>query len=236
MVIMLSAGAAARRGRRAHAGRHRLAGGRARGARQGRPRRPAAAARRRRAGDRRLSPRGRPASCRREVFLTGPGAVRAGRGAARSPRRCAARAGGPGSRGGLSPAAPHGGLRDGLRRRPARAGRPGAAAPQPADHGALRPGRISTGCGCWPRRGPGGAAMSALSGHVADYLAAAPGAGVQARARGHSCSRSSSATWRPRRADGHSELAIAWARLPERRQPQALGATPGHRPRLRRAT
>src|SRR5262249_23058268 len=155
-----------------------------------------------------------------------PGSVPAGQGAVRTDRgRDCVLDGAPGmpacGGGGdwrASPA-PHRCLRDGLRRCPAGGDRSGAAAPQPADHRGLRP------------RGPGSAAptgravagrctaMSALHDHAGDYLRLRRALGFQLERAGRLLPQLVAYLEAAGAATVTSELAIAWARLPERAQP-----------------
>src|SRR3981189_1706001 len=126
-----------------------------------------------------------------------------------------------GGRGGrCTPPAPHGGLRDGGRRSPAGRHRPGAAPPQPADHGPLRPR------GPGPAAGPGRAvagrraAMSALGGHAEDYLRLRRALGFKLERAGQLLPQLVAYLEAAGASTVTSDLAIAWARLPD--------ATPNH--------
>ena len=121
---------------------------------QGRSAGPAAAARRRRRGDRRLPAARAPGQRPAGGVPAGPGAVRSDRAGHGRLDRAAGLPAGRGGRGRRAPAAPHRGLRDGRGGRAAGPDRAGAAPPQPADHGDLRPRRPrSAAAGCaqpWP--------------------------------------------------------------------------------------
>src|SRR5271166_4764372 len=126
-----AARAARRRGRRAAAGGHRLAGRGDRRARQGRPARPAAADAGGRRGDRRVAARWPAALCQRRGLHPHPGPpswpVRPGRLGGGAP---GLHPGGPASDG-FPPAAPHGRDADAAGRRHPDRGGPSAAAAQP---------------------------------------------------------------------------------------------------------
>src|SRR5438552_2460423 len=107
------------------------------------------------------------------------------------------------------------GRRDGGRRAPAGRDRPGAAPPQPADHGCLRAG------GPGPAAGPGRAmagkraAMSALSSHVEDYLRLRRALGFKLERAGQLLPQMVACLEAAGAGTVTSDLAIAWARLPD---------------------
>ncbi len=77
------------------------------------------------------------------------------------------------------------------------------------------------------------AAMSALSGHVEDYLRLRRALGFKLERAGHLLPQLVAYLEAAGAATVTSELAIAWARLPRHARPNHWAAAPGHRPRLR---
>ena len=158
----------------------------------------------------------------------------------RSPRRCVARADGPGIRGRLAPAAAHDGVRDGPARGAARADRAGAAAPQPAEHRDLRargPRPAAATRRAVARRC---AAMSALREHVEDYLRLRRALGFKLERHGRLLPQLVAYLEAAGASTITSELAISWARLPAHAQPNHWAAgwrsRAGSPPTCRRST
>jgi len=189
---------------------------RGKGARQDR----LAPARRGGPGDRLLPAPGTAGQQPAGGVLAGTGPVRPDSGGHRVIHGAPGVPAGKGGGGGRAPPAPHGGLRDGGRRSPAGRHRPGAAPPQPADHRRVRAG------GPGPAAGPGRtvagkrAAMSALTGHVEDYLRLRRALGFKLERAGQLLPPLAAYLEAAGAGTVTSDLAIAWARLPQ--------ATPNH--------
>ena len=179
--------------------------------------------------------RGRPLSDRREVFLSGQTAGAADR--VRDGRLDGAASVSPG-RGRprwdrIGCGTPR--LRDGLGRCP----RWSQIAQVLRHHSlqstaGLRPRRPRNGCERLAAPWPGSAAaVSALHRHVADYLRLRRALGFQLERAGLLLPQLVAYLEAAGASTVTGDLAIAWARLPDRAQPEPLGPAVGHRPRVR---